>query len=428
MHTYSYGNARMPAAAAVANGGGAAMRARRLAAAAAAAAAASPATRTAVVARATQSATEHQQHQQPELADGAWMVDVARLPATKFVSDALACVQVDGKGRGLRATRDAAAGELLLLVPPLVALTGPPGPDGPTPSDLVDAMLVAPSPPTAAVENGSSSDAAAAAAAPVTPAVDSPWLSLLFDGSAASARAAVDIAAPLGGAAPSAAAAAEAPPAASGSKRALKKGGGAKAAGGGFAAGAGGSGAAGSAKRAAQQARRRAAKAVAFNAFADRHQDLALAALARQASAAAAAARGGGAGTTGAPVVEEADASIVGLWPEFAMLNHACAPSAINFPVHLATGKFMAVRAARPLAAGEEATISYVGADQLRPLRARRAALKEAFGFECGCARCAAEAALYEGGSRSVGATIEAVAEVSKHAPCAILAVGGDLL
>jgi hypothetical protein len=57
-------------------------------------------------------------------------------------------------------------------------------------------------------------------------------------------------------------------------------------------------------------------------------------------------------------------------------------------------------------------TISYVGAPQLTPLRARRAALKEAFGFDCGCPRCAAEAGLYE--RSDVGELIEGVAEVRR--------------
>ncbi len=51
-----------------------------------------------------------------------------------------------------------------------------------------------------------------------------------------------------------------------------------------------------------------------------------------------------------------------------------------------------------------------MGADQLLPLRQRRKALKDAFGFECGCARCLGEAAAFE----RVGGTVEAVAAVSR--------------
>ena len=42
------------------------------------------------------------------------------------------------------------------------------------------------------------------------------------------------------------------------------------------------------------------------------------------------------------------------------------------------------------MAAGEEVTISYV--DQSLPLAQRRSIIKEHYGFECDCARCADEA------------------------------------
>lgn len=58
--------------------------------------------------------------------------------------------------------------------------------------------------------------------------------------------------------------------------------------------------------------------------------------------------------------------------------------------------------------AGCEVTISYFGADQLIPLGPRRDALRKAFGFDCGCARCQGEA----GTQQAVGATVEAVAQV----------------
>lgn len=41
--------------------------------------------------------------------------------------------------------------------------------------------------------------------------------------------------------------------------------------------------------------------------------------------------------------------------------------------------------------AGEEVTISYLGAPQLLPLDGRRQALSGAFGFNCACPRCVAE-------------------------------------
>jgi hypothetical protein len=59
---------------------------------------------------------------------------------------------------------------------------------------------------------------------------------------------------------------------------------------------------------------------------------------------------------------------------------------------------------------GEEVTISYFGAEQLTPLKARQKALKTAFGFDCSCERCIGEAATWE----AVGPTVEAVAEVRR--------------
>ena len=51
------------------------------------------------------------------------------------------------------------------------------------------------------------------------------------------------------------------------------------------------------------------------------------------------------------------------------------------------------MRAARPIAKGGEATISYLGGDTFAPLRMRRAALAARYGFACACARCADEEA-----------------------------------
>ena len=42
----------------------------------------------------------------------------------------------------------------------------------------------------------------------------------------------------------------------------------------------------------------------------------------------------------------------MGLWPEFALLNHSCAPNSINYPLHLAGPRYMVVRAARHIASG----------------------------------------------------------------------------
>lgn len=83
--------------------------------------------------------------------------------------------------------------------------------------------------------------------------------------------------------------------------------------------------------------------------------------------------------------------SYLGLWPAFALLNHACQPNASMMV--LCNGSTMAVRAAAPLAAGEEVCINYIGGLVAAPLTVRQLALKQSFGFDCGCGRCAAEAA-----------------------------------
>ncbi|KAI8466324.1 MAG: hypothetical protein J3K34DRAFT_485005 [Monoraphidium minutum] len=325
----------------------------------------------------------------PEAGGAAWMLDPGQLPG-RFIGP-VECVLIEGKGRGVRATRGIAPGELLLLSPPLAALVGAPG-DAPTPAQLVDAIL--------------------AGAPGAEAAAGSPWLGLLYDGAAKSARTPVDFSRAAAGGGGGGGGSGGV-----GGGGGGEQGAGSGAGGGGAGARAGGAGAApaapprGPAKRERQALKRRVAKAVAFNAFADRHQDLALAALARGPGARGAA--GGGAAAAagdGERAAGEAPAAVAGLWPEFAMLNHCCAPNAINYPLHLAGGRPpMVVRAARAIAAGEEVTISYFGAEQLTPLAARRAALRAAFGFDCGCTRCAGEAASWD----SVGATVEAVAEAT---------------
>jgi hypothetical protein len=67
---------------------------------------------------------------------------------------------------------------------------------------------------------------------------------------------------------------------------------------------------------------------VRYNAYGDRHDDLAAAALAEQ-----------------QPV------ALLGLWPEFSLLNHSCVPNAINW-VLPGAARAMVVRAARHIAPG----------------------------------------------------------------------------
>jgi hypothetical protein len=76
------------------------------------------------------------------------------------------------------------------------------------------------------------------------------------------------------------------------------------------------------------------------------------------------------------------------LWPAAAGLaNHSCSPSCC----WLVVGDRLVLRAARPLAPGDQATLSYLGQALTRPLFERRSELKEVYGFECRCERCRAE-------------------------------------
>lgn len=70
------------------------------------------------------------------------------------------------------------------------------------------------------------------------------------------------------------------------------------------------------------------------------------------------------------------DCAGVGLYPVGAMLNHSCKPNAMQS----FQGRRIIFRAMQPIAAGQEATISYV---ELAAIRAeRRAALLESYRFD----------------------------------------------
>ncbi|GAX75002.1 hypothetical protein CEUSTIGMA_g2448.t1 [Chlamydomonas eustigma] len=109
---------------------------------------------------------------------------------------------------------------------------------------------------------------------------------------------------------------------------------------------------------------KRVAKIVKFNCFGDAHDDRA-AASCRQ----------------------ETATSHIGVWPEMSMLNHSCAPNAINYVL----GNSIVIRAAGSIKAGDEVTISYLGRPQLVPVEMRIETLREDYGFTCECERCTAE-------------------------------------
>ncbi|GBF93793.1 hypothetical protein Rsub_06125 [Raphidocelis subcapitata] len=132
------------------------------------------------------------------------------------------------------------------------------------------------------------------------------------------------------------------------------------------AGGAAASGAAAAASAAWPPPDEALARLIKVNAFGDDYEDLA-----------AAAARGAG------------GRSCVGLWPAFAYFNHSCLPSTVHYVV----GERMVVRAVQDIAEGEEVTISFLGRQEFAPVGARQAVLRERWGFECTCERCAVEAA-----------------------------------
>lgn len=91
----------------------------------------------------------------------------------------------------------------------------------------------------------------------------------------------------------------------------------------------------------------------------------------------------------------------IGVFPLFSFANHACAPNAINVkgPADgdAALDNRLVLRAACPVAAGEEITFDYLdiaheakAAGKVAPSAAqRRAVLRESFGFDCACSSCA---------------------------------------
>jgi hypothetical protein len=113
---------------------------------------------------------------------------------------------------------------------------------------------------------------------------------------------------------------------------------------------AGGGGAGGSASHAAPLSEDAAVRLMFQNAVAEEHQDIA------------------------ASASRSSDiSSLLGIWPEVALLNHSCLPNVVVF----ALGDRLVVRAAKDLPAGAQLTRSYVGVEVLAPLEQRRDALEQ---------------------------------------------------
>ncbi|KAG2488075.1 hypothetical protein HYH03_013378 [Edaphochlamys debaryana] len=105
-----------------------------------------------------------------------------------------------------------------------------------------------------------------------------------------------------------------------------------------------------------------------------------------------------------APLRQEPSRAVVGLWPEFAMLNHSCAPNTLTFNV----GPYLMVQMAREVPQGAELTTCYLGELEQTPLAERRAMLRASYGFDCACERCKAEEKLPAAVSAAVAAAYAA--------------------
>ncbi|KUI66561.1 SET domain-containing protein 5 [Cytospora mali] len=75
--------------------------------------------------------------------------------------------------------------------------------------------------------------------------------------------------------------------------------------------------------------------------------------------------------------------NVGGVYPTICLINHSCLPNAHNS--WDSNREHETIYAIRPIRAGEEITIAY---DHGGPASARRAFLKEAFGFDCDCSIC----------------------------------------
>uniref|UniRef100_A0A7S3R7L9 SET domain-containing protein n=1 Tax=Dunaliella tertiolecta TaxID=3047 RepID=A0A7S3R7L9_DUNTE len=93
--------------------------------------------------------------------------------------------------------------------------------------------------------------------------------------------------------------------------------------------------------------------------------------------------------------------ALIGIWPEFSLINHACLPNAM----HMLLGGRMVVRATAPIMPNQEITVNYLGHAALAPYTARQEELQGIYGFSCSCTRCRVELGLL----RDLGGTLEEV-------------------
>lgn len=94
-------------------------------------------------------------------------------------------------------------------------------------------------------------------------------------------------------------------------------------------------------------------------------------------------------GPPAAAFFEQAPPLGMALFSTLSMVNHSCRPSChVSFHWHASTGLTAALRAIRPVAAGEEICISYGPQVGERITAARQRALQQQYGFVCGCCAC----------------------------------------
>ncbi|KAH8107391.1 hypothetical protein DFH11DRAFT_1711684, partial [Phellopilus nigrolimitatus] len=78
----------------------------------------------------------------------------------------------------------------------------------------------------------------------------------------------------------------------------------------------------------------------------------------------------------------------VGIFPDISRINHSCSPNAVW--AFDSRALWAEIRATRPIAIGEEITISYIPPTDSRA--ERQQTLKDKYGFTCHCTQCAATA------------------------------------
>jgi hypothetical protein len=79
-------------------------------------------------------------------------------------------------------------------------------------------------------------------------------------------------------------------------------------------------------------------------------------------------------------------ANFCGVGVDLARVNHSCGANAV---LHFNLKTFqLELRAVRPLAAGEQVTLSYFGGDVFDPREVRREEMQRKYAFTCMCPRC----------------------------------------